>query len=110
MPIQWHPMLARFLRHDYGDRLEIRSEYPLGEMPLRADFLLIRRDPEVELPFPLSHLGQTTLMEFKGPDDTASQLDLQLLGIYTTNRQNLVSPRRFPEGRRPGSVLMPQVP
>ena len=82
MPIQWHPMLARFLRHDYGGCLDITPEYPLGEMPLRADFLLVRRDADAELPFPLNLLGQTTLLEFKGPDDTASQLDLQLLGIY----------------------------
>jgi hypothetical protein len=82
MAVQWHPLLARFLRHDYADRLEVQTEIPLGEMPLRADFLLIRRAPDLPLPFPLSHLGSTTLMEFKGPDETVSQKDLQLLGIY----------------------------
>ncbi|NDK13177.1 MAG: hypothetical protein COY42_04510 [Armatimonadetes bacterium CG_4_10_14_0_8_um_filter_66_14] len=82
MAVQWHPLLARFLRHDYADRLEVQTEVPLGELPLRADFLLIRRAPELPLPFPLSHLGSTTLMEYKGPDETVSQKDLQLLGIY----------------------------
>jgi hypothetical protein len=82
MAVQWHPLLARFLRHDYGDRLEIQAEFPLGELPLRADFILIRRQPHTVLPYPLDHLGATTLIEFEGPDETASQRHLQLLGIH----------------------------
>ena len=43
MPIQWHPLLARFMQRDYKDRLEIEREFPLGELPLRADFIIIDR-------------------------------------------------------------------
>jgi hypothetical protein len=82
MPIQWHPLLARFMQRDYKDRLEIEREFPLGELPLRADFIIIRRYPDVELPYPLNYLGQTTLMEYEGPDETVSQPHLQLLGIH----------------------------
>jgi len=82
MPIQWHPLLTRFLQRDYGDRLHIQREFPLGELPLRADFILIRRRPEVDLPYPLNYLGQTTLMEYEGPDETVSQPHLQLLDIH----------------------------
>lgn len=82
MPIQWHPLLARFLKRDYQDRLDIQYEFPLGELPRRADFILIRRRSEVDLPYPLNYLGQTTLMEYEGPDETVSQPHLQLLGIH----------------------------
>jgi hypothetical protein len=44
MALYWHPFLADLLRFDYGDRLIVEEEVPLGEMPLRADLLLIRRD------------------------------------------------------------------
>jgi len=82
MPIQWHPLLARFLEHDYADRLEIQREFPLGELPLRADFILIRRQPGATLPDPFDYLGERTLLEFEGPDETVSQPHLQLLGIH----------------------------
>ena len=76
MTVYGHPFLAELLRHDYGDRLIIEEEVPLGEMSLKADLLLIRRDPAVALPFPFCFLGERTLVEFKGPDDTAGQEDL----------------------------------
>ena len=82
MAIYWHPFLAQFLRQDYGDRLIIQEEVPLGEMPPRADLILIRRDPQVKLPFPFSHLGETTLVEYKGPGRRAGQEELVQLEIY----------------------------
>ncbi|HIE52017.1 MAG TPA: hypothetical protein EYP85_09680, partial [Armatimonadetes bacterium] len=82
MAKQWHPLLAQFLRQDYGDRLIIEEEVPLGEMPLRVDLLLMPRDPAVSLPFPFNHLGATTLVEFKGPDEVITQGDLVKLEVY----------------------------
>ncbi|MBI1929003.1 hypothetical protein HYR99_32750 [Candidatus Poribacteria bacterium] len=82
MPLQWHPFLAQFLRQDYGDRLIIQEEVNLGDMPLRADLLLIRRDTSIELPYPFNFLGQQTLLEYKGPDTIANQSDLVQLEIY----------------------------
>lgn len=82
MAIYWHPILAQLLRQVYGDRLEIQEEVNLGEMPWRIDLVIIRRDPAVTLPYPLDHLGTTTLLSFKGPEDTAGQPDLRQLEIY----------------------------
>jgi hypothetical protein len=82
MALYWHPFLAELLRHDYGNRLIIEEEVALGDMPLRVDLLLIRRNPAVHLPFPFSLLGQRTLVEYKSPDDAATQEDLIKLEIY----------------------------
>ena len=84
MAIYWHPLLAQFLRHDYGDRLVIEAEVPLGEMPLRADLVLIRQRPAAQepLPYPFNHLGWQTLVEYKGPEEAAQEADLQVLEIY----------------------------
>ncbi len=82
MALYWHPYLAELLRQDYGDRLVIEEELSLGDMPLRADLLLIRRDPDVALPFPFSLLGERTLVEYKSPDDAATHDDLVKLETY----------------------------
>jgi hypothetical protein len=82
MALYWHPFLAELLRHDYGDRLIVEEEVVLGDMPLKADLLLIRRDPTVALPFPFDLLGERTLVEYKSPDDAATQADLVKLEIY----------------------------
>jgi hypothetical protein len=66
----------------YRDRLIIEEEVTLGDRPLRADLLLIRRDPTVALPFPFCFLGAQTLVEYKSPDDAATQADLVQLEIY----------------------------
>ncbi len=82
MALYWHPFLAEMLRLRYSDRLIIRDKLPLGDLPLEADLLLIRRDPAVVLPYPLQFLGQQTLIEYKSPDDTADQAALAQLEIY----------------------------
>jgi hypothetical protein len=92
MAIHWHPLLAQFLRQDYGDRLDIEEEVNLGDLPLRADLVLIRRDPTVALPYPFNHLGATTLVEFKGPHETAGQkalTDLEIYGLLYHQRTKL---------------------
>ena len=82
MPLQWHPFLAQFLRQDYGDQLIIQEEVNLGDMPLRVDLLLIRRDASIELPYPFNFLGGQTLVEYKGPGEIANQADLVQLETY----------------------------
>ena len=61
MALYWHPFLTELLRMDYGDRLIVDDEVSLGDMPLKADLLLIRRDLSVVLPFPFNCLGARTL-------------------------------------------------
>jgi hypothetical protein len=43
----------------HSDRLIIEEEVAWGDMPLRADLLLIRRTPTVVLPFPYLTGGLT---------------------------------------------------
>lgn len=82
MALYWHPFLAELLRMDYGDRRIVEDEVPLGDMPLKADLLLIRRDLSVALPFPFNCLGARTLVEYKSPDDVAKQESLVKLEAY----------------------------
>ncbi|MCS6860035.1 MAG: hypothetical protein NZT92_06930 [Abditibacteriales bacterium] len=82
MALYWHPFLAELLRMDYGDRLIVEEEVPLGDMPLKVDLLLIRRDLSVMLPFPFNCLGARTLVEYKSPDDVAGQESLVKLEAY----------------------------
>jgi hypothetical protein len=82
MALYWHPFLAQFLREDYGDRLVVQEEVNLGDMPLRVDLLLIRRNPRVRLPYPFDHLGERTLVSYCGPDDRTEQKDLAQLEVY----------------------------
>ena len=57
MTIYWHPFLGEMLRLSYADRIIVQEQLPLGDLPLEADLLLLRRDPKVMLPFPLEYLG-----------------------------------------------------
>ncbi len=82
MAIYWHPLLAQFLREDYGGRLDVRDSVKLGEMPLELDILLSPRVPVISLPYPFNYLGQTTIAELKGPSDTATWEDLAQLEGY----------------------------
>ena len=54
---QWHPLLAQFLKHDYGDKLYIRDAVPLGKMPLEMDLLIEPLAPIDSLPYPFNHIG-----------------------------------------------------
>jgi len=82
LAVYWHPLLAQFLRRDYAEFFDIQSALKLGEMPLEADLVLIRKPEGVEPPFPFNHLGQRTIGEFKGPHDTANQDSLAQLEVY----------------------------
>ena len=80
--LYWHPFLAQMLRLSYADQLIVQEQVSLGDLPLQADLLLIRRDPAVALPYPFEFLGARTLVEYKSPDDTADQAALEQLEIY----------------------------
>jgi hypothetical protein len=94
MALYWHPFLAQFLREDYGDRLIVEEELNLGDMPLRVDLLIIRRDPRGRLPYPFNHLGERTLVSYCGPDHRAEQKDLAKLEAYGILYQLRESVRR----------------
>lgn len=79
--LYWHPFLAEGLRLSYAGRLDVQDNLHLGELPLQTD-LLVRRDPTLNLPYPLGFLGATTLIELKSPSDLADQSALEQLVIY----------------------------
>ncbi len=82
MALYWHPFLAQMLRLSYADRLIVQEQVSLGDLPLQADLLLIRRNPAIVLPYPFEFPGARTLVEYKSPDDTADQAALEQLEIY----------------------------
>jgi hypothetical protein len=82
MALYWHPYFADMLRRHCGQALDVHETVSLGDLPLEADMLLIRRDPALVLPYPYHFLGQHTLVEYKSPDDTADQAALVQLESY----------------------------
>ncbi len=84
MPVYWHPLLAQFIEQDLGQYLSVEAELPLGEMPLRADLLLRLRAgvSASQLPYPFCFLGATTLAEYAGPEEAATEEELERLEIY----------------------------
>ena len=88
MAIYWHPLLAQFLKEDYGDRLEIKDSVKIGKMPLELDLLITPSVPTEELPYPFNYLGGTTIAELKGPGGTATHREITQVEIYGCLYQN----------------------
>ena len=82
MATYWHPLLAQFLREDYGDRLEVKDCVKIGKMPLELDILITPSVPTEKLPYPFNYLGETTIAELKGPGDTATWREIAQVGNY----------------------------
>ena len=82
MAIQWHPLLAQFLRHSLSDQIQIQDSIPLGQMPLEMDLLFQPSVPIQSLPYPYNHLGQPTIGEFKGAGDTANWATIAQIESY----------------------------
>lgn len=69
--IQWHPFLVQFLRRKYKGKFTIKEAFKLGKMPLEMDMWIQLEVPPQSLPYPFNYLAKITLVEFKGPGDTA---------------------------------------
>ena len=82
MAIQWHPLLAQFLRHSLSDQIQIQDSIPLGQMPLEMDLLFQPSVPIQSLPYPFNYLGQPTIGEFKGAGDTANWATIAQIESY----------------------------
>ncbi|MGL4552204.1 MAG: hypothetical protein ACRC33_13575 [Gemmataceae bacterium] len=68
------------MRLSLGDYYEVEPEVPTGELPRRADMVLIRRE-RADPPFAgiWMHLAEWNLFEFKSPTDAPEEADLGLL-------------------------------
>jgi hypothetical protein len=85
----WHPLLTRLLSWLLQDGYDVEPELPVGEMPLRIDALLARRESgeispwaERNLPELIPCLRARTLIELKGPTDALEAGDWDLLTGY----------------------------
>ncbi len=82
MAIQWHPLLAQFLRHSLSDQIQIQDSIPLGQMPIEMDLLFQPSVPIQSLPYPFNYLGKPTIGEFKGAGDTANWATVAQIESY----------------------------
>jgi hypothetical protein len=94
--IQWHPLFTRLLRPQLERYYEMRTEVPVGDLPRRADLVLLRRvGPE---PMPFQGLWRYpppwNALDFKGRTESARPAHLPLLielglGIARRLREDL---------------------
>jgi len=79
--IQWHPLFTRLLRPQVEQYYEIRTEVPVGDLPRRADLVLLRRLGGEPLPFQglWRYLTAWNALDFKGRTEAARPAHLPLL-------------------------------
>ena len=85
---KWHPLLVRLLTVTLDSAFKVEQEVSVGNMPLRVDILLIRREggqlseaKARDIAELLALLNRFTLIEFKAPTDTLEPGDFaQLVG------------------------------
>ena len=74
--IQWHPAFVvaiKGLLIDYSDALEYRTEHPLNEKPLRIDFLVVKKRPEIVIKKQIAEIFRLeNIIEYKRPTDYLS--------------------------------------
>ncbi len=104
--IQWHPLFVQLLRPRVEGYYELRTDVPVGDLPRRADLLLLRRTASGPLPFEGLWRFLTTwnILEYKGRTVTARQRDLNLLvelGLGIDRRMNV-------ERTQQGQSLVPE--
>ena len=79
----WHTLLTQVFKHLLSTAYAVKGEQQVGQMPLRVDIQLIRRDDgfltelvQRELSVLIPLLNRVTLIEFKGPTDDVKRGDL----------------------------------
>jgi hypothetical protein len=79
--IQWHPLFTRLLRPQVERYYEIRTEVQVGDLPRRADLVLLRRLGAGPLPFQglWRYLTPWNALDFKGWTEAARPAHLPLL-------------------------------
>jgi len=86
----WHPIFYTLVRGTLPGIYRMLIELLLGEMPPRADLVIIRREPGApppddeleELPALYTRLGEHTLVEFKGGTDRVEARDVAIVLGY----------------------------
>ncbi len=67
--MQWHPIFASLLRPLVESHFEVRTEQPVGELPRKADVLLVHKTAAGPTPFRglWRRLTPWNALEYKGP-------------------------------------------
>jgi hypothetical protein len=107
--VQWHPLFAKLLRPVVETHYEVQTGVPVGDVPLQADIVLLRRTTPGPLPFHglWSRLTTWNVLEFKGPTVSPRLRDLDLLvelGLGIDRRLNEDRVRRHLPPLAPGEV------
>ncbi|MBQ1348243.1 MAG: hypothetical protein IIY58_02635 [Aeriscardovia sp.] len=83
-PDDWHSMMYLALSIVlYGKGVDLRREIVIGAMPPRADFLIKKDDPGVDLGLAIfGHFLKMNVVEYKGPGDDLGEEELWQAVIY----------------------------
>ena len=78
---QWHPVFAHLLRSVLEDAYDVQTDVPVGDLPRRADIVLIRRLAKAIRTFHgiWRHLSPLNVLEVKGGTESARIRDIALL-------------------------------
>ena len=70
----WHAGFEALLRietHKYADRVHIRTEEEIGEVPPRTDFMILVEDEEVDWEKSIFRIfRRINILEYKNPHDS----------------------------------------
>lgn len=72
----WHPAFCAAFHLELEpmqEHLHFHSEYCLGKEPMRIDLLIIKKDPDVQIPHNIGQIFRThNVVSYKSPDDYLS--------------------------------------
>ena len=101
----WHAGFEALLRietHKYGDRVHIRTEEEIGEVPPRADFVILTEDERVEFEKAIFKIfRRINILEYKNPHDSLNERVLRKVCGYA----NLYIGVAEHEGDRPAGEV-----
>ena len=99
----WHAGFEALLRietHKYADRVHIRTEEEIGEVPPRTDFVILVEDEEVAWEKAIFKIfRKINILEYKNPHDSLNERVLRKVCGYA----NLYIGIAEHEGERPSS-------
>ena len=101
----WHAGFEALLRietHKYADRVHIRTEEEIGEVPPRTDYVILVEDEEVDLEKAIFRIfRKINILEYKNPHDSLNERVLRKVCGYA----NLYIGIAEHEGERPAEQV-----
>ena len=101
----WHAGFEALLRietHKYADRVHIRTEEEIGEVPPRTDYVILVEDEEVDLEKAIFRIfRKINILEYKNPHDSLNERVLRKVCGYA----NMYIGIAEHEGERPAEQV-----